>query len=82
MLQAGFFPGSFVFILDSIAGLGCASCEKLDSIISLCSIILSEYTRGTGHSLALLRSTLMVIEALILNSIVNPFIFFNATRES
>ena len=39
---------SFVLIRESIADLGCASGEKLDSVISVCSIILSEYTRTLG----------------------------------
>ena len=38
-----------VLIRDSIAGLGCASGEKLESTISLCSTTLSAYTR-TLHS--------------------------------
>ena len=42
-------PASFVVIRDSIAGLGCASGENLDCLISVCSIMLSEYTRTLFH---------------------------------
>ena len=42
-------PASFCsWIRDSIAGLCCASGEKLDSTISSCSTILSGYTRTLG----------------------------------
>ena len=51
---AGMGPlsSAYAFVVNlcckQACGLGCASGEKLDSIISLCSIILSEYTRALG----------------------------------